>query len=200
MSDPKYHAVLISRERLYDDSEDGSVQEHQDGDETESTSSHAVNQDEDEDLNEEEDAELQSQPEDDAFGSASDSEPSQSRTPAARTNLAEAAAGLGRIDIRGGSATPGNIPQPEGDIASNLRITHEADKKKGRAVSRQIVSPSVHLSTARLPNQICRRRPRTLGNMGYTTGWTHPITKGRHRSQSPSSGSYAIQRPLLSVY
>ncbi|KAI0793977.1 apoptosis antagonizing transcription factor-domain-containing protein [Fomes fomentarius] len=138
VSDPKYDAVPISRERLYDDSEDESVQEHQDQDEIESTPSHPGNAGEYEELNEEEDEESQSQPEDNAFGSASDNETPQFRTPAARTNLAEAALGLGRIDIRAGSVAPGNIPQPEGDIASNLRITHEADKKKGRAVSRQI--------------------------------------------------------------
>ena len=37
---------------------------------------------------------------------------------------------------------PAGASQAEGDIASTLRITHEADKKKGRAVSRQIVSSS----------------------------------------------------------
>lgn len=95
------------------------------------------------------DEELRSTVEDDeisqenASGSGSESETPRTTSPS-RKHLRSAAATSQSINSAGspeGPVTAPGEPQPEGDIASNLRITHEADKKKGRAVSRQIVSP-----------------------------------------------------------
>ncbi|KAI0741470.1 apoptosis-antagonizing transcription factor [Daedaleopsis nitida] len=135
VSDPKYDAVRTSRKSLYDDSED----EGEDEDELESghgSDNHAP--DEMDELIEgetEEDEELQSPPaDDDESGSSSDSEPAQSRNAAPkRKHVNEAPAPIDSPP----SAAPDDR-QPEADIASSLRITHEADKKKGKAVSRQI--------------------------------------------------------------
>ena len=148
MNDPKYEGVRTSRRQLYE----GDDQVNEDDNEGEEHMSDDVHEQEDEESSEdtEDDEELQSPAEDgasqDESGSASDDEMPQSRTQAARKHVSEASAALSRIDL-GRSETPGGKPvdsQPDGDIAANLRITHEADRRKGKAVSRQIVSsPSI---------------------------------------------------------
>ncbi|KAI0731251.1 TRAUB-domain-containing protein [Earliella scabrosa] len=139
VSDPKYDGVRTTRKQLYDESE----QEDEDDEEADLTD-HS-DQDDAEDIRQggtEEDEELQSPATDDEddIGSHSDSQVPPSRTQPIRNQDIEASAGLSRIDL-GPSASPAtapDTPKPQDDIASNLRMTHEADKKKGRAVSRQI--------------------------------------------------------------
>ncbi|KAI9064176.1 TRAUB-domain-containing protein [Trametes sanguinea] len=85
-----------------------------------------------------EDEELASPGEDgdsqDESQSGSDSEHDHPQSsPPRQDRVNEASTSLSKMDISSGQA-----PQPENDIASNLRKTHEADKKKGKAVSRQI--------------------------------------------------------------
>ena len=74
---------------------------------------------------------------DEESGSGSEDEHDQTSSPrtTSQKHLNEASAGLSRIDISGQ-----HQEQQENDIASNLRKTHEVDKKKGKTVSRQIVS------------------------------------------------------------
>lgn len=150
MSDPKYDGIRTSRRQLYEDDDEPSEDEGADDE------SMAEN-DEEQELSEgstEDDEELQSPVEDgvsrDESGSADDDETPQSRNQGARQQVSEASAGLSRIDL-GRSETPAAQPatsQPEGDIAANLRITHEADRRKGKTVSRQIVSAPSMFSNA----------------------------------------------------
>lgn len=174
VSDPKYDAVRISRKSLYTDSED----EHEDADELESGhSSEDRAPHEQDELSEgetEDEEELQSPASDDDEAGSSDSEPTHSRIAAPkRRHLNEAPA---PIDAEP-SAAP-DAPQPEGDIASRLRLTHEADKKKGKAVSRQIVSSAPHPPTAAF-SSVCRQR--VPGTMGHIARRTYPASQGRHR-------------------
>ncbi|TFK91718.1 TRAUB-domain-containing protein [Polyporus arcularius HHB13444] len=139
VSDPKYDGIRTSRRQLYEDDDAASEDEGADDE--------SMVNDEEQELSEggtDDDEELRSPVEDgvsqDESGSASDDETPQSRSQAARRQVSEASAGLSRIDL-GRSETPADQPgdsQPEGDIAANLRITHEADRRKGKAVSRQI--------------------------------------------------------------
>ncbi|KAL1943127.1 hypothetical protein VTO73DRAFT_4798 [Trametes versicolor] len=122
VNDSKYDGVRTSRKQLDDFSDHGSISEGQDEevDEEEDELEHPHSEGATED-----DAELESPSEgEDASGSESEDGVSQLRATA----------------LSSPDAPPANIsdsPQ-ENDIASNLRKTHEIDKKKGRAVSRQI--------------------------------------------------------------
>ncbi|RPD64315.1 TRAUB-domain-containing protein [Lentinus tigrinus ALCF2SS1-7] len=146
VSDPKYDGIRTSRRHLYEDDEPVSEDGDEIGDD-ESVSEDARDREDGglSDEGTEDDEELQSPAEDgvsqeDESGSVSDDETPHSRTQTARKQVSEASAGLSRIDL-GRSETPGDKPgepQPEGDIAAHLRITHEADRRKGKAVSRQI--------------------------------------------------------------
>ncbi|EJF64176.1 TRAUB-domain-containing protein [Dichomitus squalens LYAD-421 SS1] len=136
VSDPKYDGVRTSRKKLYEDS-DGENEPGEDADVRTFSDEEA-----DEDLSEagtEEDKELRSPHEDetsqDESGIGSEDESSQSpRTPHRQVNEAFSRPSNTNINDNGAPEKT----QPEGDIASNLRVTHEADKRKGRAVSRQI--------------------------------------------------------------
>lgn len=175
MNDPKYEGVRTSRRQLYE----GDDQVNEDDNEDEEHMSDDVHEQEDEESSEdtEDDEELQSPAEDgasqDESGSASDDEMPQSRTQAARKHVSEASAALSRIDL-GRSETPGGKPvdsQPEGDIAANLRITHEADRRKGKAVSRQIVSSPCIFSNVSF-SVVCP------GPVGHAARCAHTATKG----------------------
>ncbi len=174
MSDPKYDGIRTSRRQLYEDDDAASEDEGADDE--------SMVNDEEQELSEgatDDDEELRSPVEDgvsqDESGSASDDETPQSRSQAARRQVSEASAGLSRIDL-GRSETPADQPgdsQPEGDIAANLRITHEADRRKGKAVSRQIVSsPSMFSNVASSVG--------CTGFVGYATRCTHTATKSRN--------------------
>ncbi|KAI0372782.1 TRAUB-domain-containing protein [Pilatotrama ljubarskyi] len=148
VNDPKYDGVRTSRKSLSDDSDQGSASE--DGDEDEDEDEGIEKADDPEhshsDAGTEEDEELHSpaegdeEDEEDASGdeseSGSEDETSQPRT--SRHQVNEASTSLSRMDIGGAASANTSEPQQENDIASNLRKTHEVDKKKGKAVSRQI--------------------------------------------------------------
>ena len=145
MSDPKYDGVRTTRKQLYDESEQEDDEDANPADNSDQDGAEDVSQG-----GTDEDEEMQSHATDDEddIGSHSDSQVPPSRTQPIRNQVIEASAGLSRIDL-GPSASPAtapDTPKPQDDIASNLRMTHEADKKKGRAVSRQIVRACVHLS------------------------------------------------------
>ncbi|KAH9852084.1 apoptosis antagonizing transcription factor-domain-containing protein [Lenzites betulinus] len=135
--DPKYDGVRTSRKHL-DDFSDHDSDQDEDGLEHPFSDGNT----EDEDENEDEEDELDSAAEDDASldasGSASehDEDEAPPRTAARRHSDAAAAP-----SHRAPAPPPAASPEPQredNDIASNLRKTHEVDKKKGRAVSRQI--------------------------------------------------------------
>ncbi|OSD03012.1 TRAUB-domain-containing protein [Trametes coccinea BRFM310] len=138
VSDPKYDGVRTSRKHLYDeDSHHASQDEDMTDDQEQGDSdlddlSHSDDAtDEDEELaSPAEDADSQDESQ---SGSGSEHEHPQSSPPSRQDRVNEASTSLSKMDISSGQA-----PQPENDIASNLRKTHEADKKKGKAVSRQI--------------------------------------------------------------
>lgn len=139
MNDSKYDGVRTSRKQLDDFSDHGSISEGQDEEvveeEDELEHSHSDGATEDD-----EELESPSEGEEDASGSESEDGVSQLRATA----------------LSSPDAPPANIsdsPQ-ENDIASNLRKTHEIDKKKGRAVSRQIVSPRHILLSRRARVQV----------------------------------------------
>ncbi|OJT09634.1 Protein bfr2 [Trametes pubescens] len=122
VNDSKYDGVRTSRKQLDDFSDHGSISEgldeEEDEEEGELEHSHSEGATED-------DEELESPSEgEDASGSESEDGVSQLQATA----------------LSSPDAPPANISDPpqENDIASNLRKTHEIDKKKGRAVSRQI--------------------------------------------------------------
>ncbi|KAI0331504.1 TRAUB-domain-containing protein [Cubamyces sp. BRFM 1775] len=142
VNDPKYDGVRTSRKQLYDDSDRVSDPKHEHDDEDMSENeedaediSHSEGEtDEDEELHSpaEHDEQDDEGASDQESGSGSEDEHDQPSSPrtTSQKHLNEASAGLSRIDI--------NQDQQENDIASNLRKTHEADKRKGKAVSRQI--------------------------------------------------------------
>ncbi|KAI0349658.1 TRAUB-domain-containing protein [Trametes cingulata] len=142
VNDPKYDGVRTSRKSLYDDSDRGSAPEDEDEDIEDSDDSGQSQSDagteEDEDLRSPAEG---SEDEDDASGdqsgSDSEDETSQTRT-SAQNRVSEASTSLSRMDIGGAPSAHASETQQENDIASNLRKTHEVDKKKGKAVSRQI--------------------------------------------------------------
>lgn len=146
INDPKYDGVRTSRKQLYDDSDRDSDSEHEDDDQGMSEDeaqaedlSHSEGEtDEDEELHSPVEHDEGSEgASDEESGSGSEDEHDQTSSPrtTSQKHLNEASAGLSRIDISGQ-----HQEQHENDIASNLRKTHEVDKKKGKAVSRQIVS------------------------------------------------------------
>ncbi|KAI0763751.1 TRAUB-domain-containing protein [Trametes elegans] len=135
VSDPKYDGVRTSRRQLYDDdSNGGSGSEDEDEDEEDRSQSGGAT-DEDEEL-------LSPGEEDDVSGSGPGSEDEDDRSSPSRAGtqnqVNEASASLSRIDITGAPSAASAEHSQENDIAASLRRTHEADKKKGRAVSRQI--------------------------------------------------------------
>ncbi|KAI0629193.1 apoptosis-antagonizing transcription factor [Trametes polyzona] len=131
VNDPKYDGVRTSRKQLQISSDEGSGTEHEDEDDELDEEDDGGHEHPHSEGLTDEDEELESPAEDegeehdaseDESGSASDDdhEPGQ-RHP--------------------NQASPADAPESqhqENDIASNLRKTHEVDKKKGRAVSRQI--------------------------------------------------------------
>ncbi|KAH9888908.1 apoptosis-antagonizing transcription factor [Cubamyces lactineus] len=144
INDPKYDGVRTSRKQLYDDSDRDSDPEHEDDDQGMSEDeaqaedlSHSEGEtDEDEELHSPVEHDEGSEgASDEESGSGSEDEHDQTSSPrtTSQKHLNEASAGLSRIDISGQ-----HQEQHENDIASNLRKTHEVDKKKGKAVSRQI--------------------------------------------------------------
>ncbi|KAI8996353.1 apoptosis-antagonizing transcription factor [Trametes punicea] len=150
VSDPKYDGVRTSRKQLYDDSDNGSHNDDMteegeaDEDDEEYSQSEAGTEQQDVLVSPAEDEDDLS---DDPSGSGSDDddrdvehdETSPSRA-TSQNQVNEASSSLSRIDISSGqvSAHSAESQQADNDVASNLRKTHEADKKKGKAVSRQI--------------------------------------------------------------
>ncbi|CDO73242.1 hypothetical protein BN946_scf185008.g4 [Trametes cinnabarina] len=140
VNDPKYDGIRTSRKHLYDDRSDHATddedvadnEEQQDGRSVPSHSESGTDEDEDEELHSPAD-DTDSQDEDE---SGSGSEHEHEHSPSRQDQVNEASTSLSQIDINSGRA-PASL-RPVTDITSNLRKTHEADKKKGKAVSRQI--------------------------------------------------------------
>ncbi|KAI0675441.1 apoptosis-antagonizing transcription factor [Trametes maxima] len=134
VNDPKYDGVRTSRKQLYDDSDEGIEPEddyedfNEDGGPEHSQSEGSTDEDE----------ELESPADDDVSdgesGSGSEGEDQDDAPPSRAAKRANEAFPSSE------NAPPATAPgsHQENDIASNLRKTHEVDKKKGRAVSRQI--------------------------------------------------------------
>lgn len=174
MSDPKYEGIRTSRHQLYDQTDD---EESVDDDDENADEDELDNHGDDfSDEMTEDDEELDS-PDgsaDEESGSASEAEAPQSGT-RSRQQSSEASASLARIDLGRRTSGPGQSEsaeaQPEGDIASNLRRTHEADKKKGQAVSRQIVSARAQISIR--DGGVLIHMPSTRSRLSMTRYWTH---------------------------
>ncbi|KAI1796560.1 TRAUB-domain-containing protein [Ganoderma leucocontextum] len=133
VSDPKYDSVRTSRKQLSqdDDPEPQEASEDEDGqgeENIENTSEGGAG-------GEESSTPHEAGHSQDESGSGSEDETRQSRTAASKQDDPTTSP-PSHIDLVGLAPTDRSLP--EGDIASNLRITHEADKRKGKAVSRQI--------------------------------------------------------------
>ncbi|KAI0641861.1 TRAUB-domain-containing protein [Trametes meyenii] len=131
VNDPKYDGVRTSRKQLYDDSEEGShLEDDYEGLDEDIQPEHSSSED---GMEEDEDEELES-PAVGEFGSGSEGEDQDDAPPS------RAAKPANEASTSSDNAPPETVPgsPQENDIASNLRKTHEVDKKKGKAVSRQI--------------------------------------------------------------
>lgn len=132
VNDPKYDGVRTSRKQLSQDDDLGSQEEEEeeeDGREPihEDTREGDAGGEESSSLHEA--GHLQD-------GSGSEDEMMQPHTAAPKNDSTTSLS----PDVERVGLAPADRSPPEGDIASNLRATHEADKRKGKAVSRQIVS------------------------------------------------------------
>ena len=193
VSDPKYDGVRTSRKDLYEDSDQSGGE-----DENEDANRHLEDEDAAEDASEhgelsesgtEDDEELLSPADDDIdqAGSDPDSETPSRIQPSTPKHLVPAATIAAPVDAArtGRSDEMPDESQAEGDIASNLRKTHEADRKKGRAVARQIVCP---YSPPRVAVLSYRCRNRHPGPLGHASRRAYTATQGRHLCQSPACG------------
>lgn len=134
MNNPKYDGVRTSRKQLSQDDDLESQEEEEEGREP-------THEDTSEGDAGGEGSSTPHEADHSQDGSGSEDETLQFHTTAPKNDTTTSLSShVDRVGL-----APADSSSHEGDIASNLRATHEADKRKGKAVSRQIVS--LHIRT-----------------------------------------------------
>ncbi|KZT70719.1 TRAUB-domain-containing protein [Daedalea quercina L-15889] len=126
VTDPKYDGVRTSRKQLMEDSDEGRASDDDDLDGSVPSESA---EEENSDAADEHAADEDSEDEDEEGSAHGRTEEEASPSPSALAGSAQ---------VNEASNQPVNNPEPSGDLASNLRKTREEDRRKGKAVSRQI--------------------------------------------------------------